>query len=100
VKVNWTKLKTSTISLLALVASGTLSVQVEWIKNHIIPLLANHPHLSTLGGGLIMIVTILHEPQALSIIEKFTTQETTQTESGEVQKTTITEVAATPPVSK
>lgn len=67
--VNWVKLKKSTITLLTLIASGTLSIQVDWVKNHVIPQLANHPHLSTLGGGLIILLTLLHEPKALEAIE-------------------------------
>jgi hypothetical protein len=88
--VNWAKLKKSTIALLALVATGTLTVQQEWVKDHVIPLLANHPHLSTLGSGLLLILSLLHSPQALKIIQSLSASETTETPSGDIKTTEVT----------
>jgi hypothetical protein len=66
-QINGTVLKQKTLWFIGVIAAGSLAVQEEWIKDHVIPLLANHPHLSTLGGGLLVILSALHNPDALTI---------------------------------
>lgn len=65
--INGVFLKKQTLWLIGAVAAGSLTVQQEWVKDHIIPLLANHPHLSTLGGPLLIILSLLHQPAALKV---------------------------------
>lgn len=95
---NPAKLKKQTIALLVLVATGTLSLQVDWVKDHVIPLLANHPHLSSLGTGLIFILTLLHSPMAMKVLESFSSEETTDLPGGGkvVEKIESTKVQSPP----
>lgn len=60
--INGVVLKKKTLYLLGVIASGTLTVQQTWVKGHVIPLLANHPHLSTIGGGLLVMLALIHNP--------------------------------------
>jgi hypothetical protein len=89
VTFNWARLKKSTLYLIGLIAAGTLSVQEEWVKDHVIPLLANHPHLSTLGAGMLYALTLLHNPAAMQVINKLTAEQKTEQLGGGIQTTTV-----------
>ena len=59
------KLKKSTIAYILMVAAGSLASQVAAIN----ALLASHPKLSWLSAGAVMIVTLLHSPEAKELLE-------------------------------
>jgi len=59
------KLRKSTIVYILMVAAGSLASQIAMIN----AVLANHPKMSWLGAGAIMIVTLLHSPEAKELLE-------------------------------
>lgn len=91
------KWKKVTIGLVAVIASGSLGLQIDWAQKHIIPHLAKHPHLASLGPGIIMILTVLHNPRAQKLIKQVLADEETVDSSGNTIQTTKTEqVLVTP----
>lgn len=74
------KWKPATIKIIGLIAGGTLSAQTAWVKNHVVPMLANHPHWATIGTGLIMVLTLLHNPLYVNVVEQFLSQDETKQE--------------------
>lgn len=61
------KLKKQTIAILAMLAAGTLGLQIEWVQQHVTPLVASHPHWSFLSAGLIGALTLIHNPVAQKV---------------------------------
>jgi hypothetical protein len=82
--------KKQTWALLTILASGTITVQIDFVKNHIIPLLANHPHLSTVGGALLMALAIIHNPVGWKIISDVFMEDTKTNPDGSQQTNTVT----------
>lgn len=85
------KLKKLTLSLVALIASSSLALQLDWVQQHVQPLLVSHPHLSSLGTGLVLILTILHNPKAQNVIKQAFAEDETTAPDG-TTKTVTTEV--------
>jgi hypothetical protein len=48
--------------LLGAIVAGALSMQVPQVKDVIMPLVANHPHVSTLVGAIFTVITLLQNP--------------------------------------
>lgn len=70
-EINWPKLKKTTIGYLAVLAAGSLSMQVDWVNKHVTPFLEKHPKLAPLSGGIIAGLTLLHSPAAETVIKQF-----------------------------
>ncbi len=51
-----------------LIASAAGLVQIPEVKNAVIPLAANHPHVSTLLGALTIIGALMANPQVQTIL--------------------------------
>lgn len=96
--INLKNVKKQTVALLLLVATGTATLQIEWVKDKIVPLLANHPHWSSIGTGLIFAIGLLHSPLAIKVLESFTSEEETQHPDGATTttKVEVTKIEETP----
>jgi hypothetical protein len=71
--LSWSKLSPKTKTAVLTVAGAITSAQVESVKNWIIPKLANHPHVSTIAGGMFIIAGLLFNPmvrQAIGLKEE------------------------------
>jgi hypothetical protein len=68
--LSWSKLSPKTKAAVLSVAGSVTFAQVTAVKDWIIPKLANHPHVSTIAGGMFIIAGILFNPlvrQALGL---------------------------------
>lgn len=68
---NLSQMKASTKALLVSIFTLAMTAQVPQVKDFLLPLVVNHPHLTSLAGALITILTILHNPQVATILQKF-----------------------------
>lgn len=77
---------------LGLIATVTALLQVPQVKDVVIPLAANHPHFSTVIGGLTIMGSLLSNTQVQSIlgIEEKHTVETPSGTTTETSKTNVT----------
>lgn len=98
--VNPAKLKKQTIALLILIASGTLGVQIEWVQQHVTPLVANHPHWSFLTAGIIGFLGLIHNPVAQKVAKQVFVDETATNEDGSTEQKTLAETTTTTPPTK
>lgn len=80
---------------LALIATVTALMQVPQVKDIIIPLAANHPHFSTLIGGLTLMGSLLSNTQVQSILGIEQTH-TVETPAGTTTETSTTNVTLAP----
>lgn len=85
------RLSAATKYLVGLVITGAGLVQIPAVKNAIIPLMANHPHFSTLIGALVTIGALIANPQVQAIIGIEQRQKVVETPDG--TKTTTTDSA-------
>lgn len=92
------KLKKSTLWFVGIVAGGTLGFQVEAVKNFFNPILANHPHCSSLVTGICFVLTALHNPKVqAAITDLFQEEQVPALDGGTTVKKTIIQEVKTPP---
>lgn len=60
--MNFKNLSTKTKIQLGAIVAAVMGMQVDQVKNMVMPLVARHPHLSTIATGVFTLVTLLQNP--------------------------------------
>lgn len=95
--INPAKWKKLTLSIVAAIVAGSLAAQTQWVQSHIDPLLAAHPHWAWIGGALISILQVIHDPRARTIVTQILQeQQETNPATGTVTSTTTSVEVAKP----
>lgn len=64
ITINGRAIKKQTLVILGLLVAGGASTQITYVKNF----LSYHPRLTPLGGFIISMITLLHEPWVRQLI--------------------------------
>jgi uncharacterized membrane protein len=99
--INWTALNTKTKVLIVTVLGAAASMQVEGVKDAVMPHLANHPKIASAVTSILFIVGVIQNPTTRKILHQLGFDEETTQPDGSVQKTSgvITSTEIAPPTS-
>lgn len=54
--------------LIGAIVTAASALQIDAVKNTVMPLVANHPHVSTIVGALITLCALLHNPVSIKLL--------------------------------
>lgn len=95
-----TELSTKAKAIVATLISLIGLVQVDVVRNKLLPLVDKHPHLASILGGLLTLAAFLQNPvgkKALGYLGFTQEQKIVDTPAGAAIATTTTEVTPLPP---
>ncbi|HEV2709157.1 MAG TPA: hypothetical protein VGU67_02990 [Edaphobacter sp.] len=97
--INWQKLNTKAKVLVVAAVSAAGSMQIPWVKDNVMPHLANHPKIASLVTSLIFIAGVIQNPTTQKILHQLGFEEEQAQPDGSVKKTSgvITETTEAPP---
>lgn len=90
------KLKKSTIMLLTALIGGSLAAQTDWIKDHALKLANTHPHLASLAGFAVTVLTLLHSPLGSNLVKNFMAEQEETDPDGTKRKAKLVEETSEP----
>lgn len=95
-----TELSTKAKAIAATLISLIGLVQVDFVRNKILPLVDHHPHVASILGGLLTLAAFLQNPvgkKALGYLGFSQEQQVVDTPAGQALAVTTTEVVPLPP---
>lgn len=97
--INWKNLNTKAKVLIVAAISAAGSMHIPWVKDNVMPHLANHPKIASAVTSILFIVGLIQNPTTQKILHQLGFDEETTQPDGSKTKTSgvVTETEIEPP---